>query len=433
MITDPFRLPASRAAIAADGSRLKRDAFLRARQSPWYRDRLAGIDPDRLDDPAVWQRIPILTKEELRQLSHDEFMAAFCIVDKGEIAEFWRSGGSTGRPVYYPRTFSDLDWGLLSWSRSFGCIGIGPGDLCHMTFPLGVHPAGNVWARTARELGIGLTWAGGGNSTPSEAQLDLIANLRPTVLMGMSSFLLHLGNLAEARGIDTRASTVKKIITSAEMLSDAKRRRLERMWDAEVFDVFGMSEAGLMGAENAVHDGIHIWTDLYHVEVVDEGGSPVPEGEVGTFCVTPLHTTTGAPFLRWNSGDLVRYVPQSKGTGRWADLFPMIRHAARTTGFFKVRGVNVNHADFEDTMFRLDGVSDFQCILFTESDGARENLRVKVEVSRGHDEATVLATVRDTVKRVFEISAAVEHSPLGTLATEFAKSLKAPRFIDQRE
>ena len=29
----------------------------------------------------------------------------------------------------------------------------------------------------------------------------------------------------------------------------------------------------------------------------------------------------------------------------------MIRHANRTTGFFKLRGVNMNHADFEDTMF----------------------------------------------------------------------------------
>ena len=36
------------------------------------------------------------------------------------------------------------------------------------------------------------------------------------------------------------------------------------------------------------------------------------------------------------------------------------------------------------------------------------------------------------VKRVFEVSALVEVLPLGTLAREFEKSVKAPRFVDQR-
>jgi phenylacetate-coenzyme A ligase PaaK-like adenylate-forming protein len=92
-----------------------------------------------------------------------------------------------------------------------------------------------------------------------------------------------------------------------------------------------MSEAGLMGAENDVHDGIHIWTDMFFIEVVDaDTGIAVPEGEVGTLCVTPLWTNHATPFLRWNSGDMVRYIDRSQGTGQWAELFPMIRHANRT-------------------------------------------------------------------------------------------------------
>ena len=96
------------------------------------------------------------------------------------------------------------------------------------------------------------------------------------------------------------------------------------MWGAEVFDVFGMSEAGLMGAENSAHDGIHIWTDMYVIEVVDpETGRTVPEGDVGTLCVTPLWTNHATPFLRWNSGDLVSFASRSAGTGPFAELFPV--------------------------------------------------------------------------------------------------------------
>ena len=42
-------------------------------------------------------------------------------------------------------------------------------------------------------------------SYPSAGQLDLIQTLRPTVFIGMSSFALHLANLAEAKGIDLAA------------------------------------------------------------------------------------------------------------------------------------------------------------------------------------------------------------------------------------
>ena len=143
-----------------------------------------------------------------------------------EIAEYWRSGGSTGQPVFYPRTRDDLRFAEFSWGRSFPCMGIGPGDLCHISFPLGVHPAGQVWARSAQLFGVGMVWAGAGNAHPSAAQLDLIQTLRPTVFIGMSSFALHLANLAEAKGIDLAASSVNKLVCSAETLSAAKREKL---------------------------------------------------------------------------------------------------------------------------------------------------------------------------------------------------------------
>ncbi len=134
----PLPPPASRAEIERIQSERKRKAFALAKTVPWYRDRLAGIDAETLDDPAEWQKIPILTKDTLRQFSHAELLDAFCAVPRGQIAEYWRSGGSTGQPVFYPRTADDIRYAELSWGRSFPCIGIEPGDLCHISFPLGV-------------------------------------------------------------------------------------------------------------------------------------------------------------------------------------------------------------------------------------------------------------------------------------------------------
>lgn len=429
----PFALPSSRAEIGRIQRGRKKIAVARARAADWYRGKLDHIDIDKLDDPEHWRRIPILDKESLRVLDHGEFMRRFCIARENEIAEYWRSGGTTGKPVFYPRTFDDLAFGMESWARSFACMGIVAGDLCHLAFPLGVHPAGQVWARSGHKVGVGMIWAGAGNATPSAAQLDLIVTLKPTVFIGMSSFALHLANLAEARGIDLATSSVSKVVCSAETLSAAKREKIARQWGAEVYDVFGMSEAGLMGSENAAHDGIHIWTDLFFVEVIDpQTGAPVPEGEVGTFCVTPLWTNHATPFLRWNSGDLVRFVPRSRGAGRFADLFPMIQHANRTTGFFKVRGVNVNHAEFEDLMFRQPMLADFQAVLFSDPETSLESLKVRIEIRRGGDATALSADVVQAIRRIFEISASIETVEAGTLAAEFEKNVKAPRFLDQR-
>ncbi len=427
----PF--PKSRDEISRIQHVRKRHAFELAKRAPWYRGKLDHIDPDKLDDKEVWERIPILDKETLRKFSHAEFLDNLCVVPAGDIAEYWRSGGSTGQPVFYPRTKDDVRYAELSWGRSFPCIGIGPGDLCHISFPLGIHPAGQVWARSSRLFDVGMVWVGAGNSYPSIAQIDLIQNLKPTVFIGMSSFALHLANLADAKGIDLASSSVRKLVCSAETLSAAKREKLSRMWGAEVFDVFGMSEAGLMGAETTAHDGIHIWTDMFFIEVVDDvTGKSLPEGEVGTLCVTPLWTNHATPFLRWNSGDLVSYTSHSAGSGPFAELFPMIKHANRTTGFFKVRGVNVNHAEFEDFMFRNPDVLDFQAILETEVSTGREGLKVLVEIKDGNDAGSLCSIVGGSIKQTFEITPVVEALKRGTLASEFERSLKAPRFIDRR-
>jgi phenylacetate-CoA ligase len=433
VVPEVARLPASREEIARIQSARKRVAFERAKKAAWYRGKLDHVRADRLDDPDEWRKIPVLDKDVLRQLDHAAFMEQFCVAARGEIAEYWRSGGTTGKPVFYPRTYEDVHFGLISWGRSFPCIGIGSNDLCHMAFPIGIHPAGQVWARSAQVYKVGMSWVGAGNVVPPLLQLELMRTLKPSVLIGMSSFALHLSNVAEQNNIDLTSLDIRKIVCSAETLSEAKRTNLQHRWNAEVFDVFGMSEAGLMGAENSAHDGIHVWTDLFYVEVIDaQSGRPVPPGEVGTLCVTPLWTNHATPFLRWNSGDQVSMVERSSGSGRYAELFPMIRHANRTTGFFKVRGINVNHAELEDAVFGLETIIDFQAVLETEEGGSLERLRMRVELKRDAAHDTASRALAELVYGRFHVRPAVEVLELGTLGKEFEKSLKATRFVDRR-
>jgi phenylacetate-CoA ligase len=425
-----FDWPLSRAHIASIHSARKRVAVENAMRTPFYAERLKGLDLDRLDDPEVWTRILLLTKDELRQLSSDAFYSGFCIDPRSQVVEYWRSGGVTGRPIFYPRSAGDMRFGLLSFRRAWALIGATPADCAHISFPLGIHPVGHLYARTAEDLGIGTIWCGAGASTPSMVQLDLIQELRPTIWAGMASYGLHLANLAEGAGIDLRNSSVKKLIVAAEPLSPAKREKLERAWGAEVFDHFGMTEGGFVAGECSTHDGLYVWTDLYHVEVVDERGMPLPDGEVGSLVITPLFTNSITPFLRWSSGDLVRMMPQGTSDGPWS-VFPVMRHERRTVAFFKVRGINIGHPELEDLMFSNLAVGDFKAEVLAAESGL-DVLRLSIEPSRGRDPRQAIDSVRAEVARRFEITPEVVALDPGTIGKEFETSVKAARFLDKR-
>ena len=183
----------------------------------------------------------------LRALSDADFYETFCLKPDDGIAEYWRSGGATGVPLFYPRSFADIRAAMVGFARIYQCAGCPAGGRAHVSFPLGIHPVGQMLARAATEVGIAVNWAGSGTTTPSAMQIELIDRLKPTIWMGMSSYGLHLANLAEQRGIDLSASAVKTILCSAEPLSEAKRAKLARHWGAQVRDTFGMTEAGMMG------------------------------------------------------------------------------------------------------------------------------------------------------------------------------------------
>lgn len=424
----PF--PSSQDEISAIQSTRKRRAVEQARRVPFFGGRLDHVRLDRLDDPEEWRKIPILDKEMLRALSPEQFYREFCLPFDGQLAEFWRSGGTTGKPLFYPRSFEDIHYAMEGFRRTFACAGASAGDTVHVSMPLGIHPAGQMWARAAESAGIGVVWAGSGAAAPSSLQIDLLAMLRPSIWMGMSSYALHLANLAESKGLDLTTLGVRMVMCTAEPLSDAKRAKIARSWGAEVYDTFGMTECTMMGAESTAGEGFRIWTDLVFVEVLHpQTLSPVAEEEEGLLVVTPLFTNNATPFLRWSTGDIVRQRAASSDAGPFA-VFPLIKHAHRTTGFFKIRGINVNHSEFEDFMFADFGVNDFKAELVTVS--GVDRMRLSVEFKRGADPEPARGALAKRVKAAFEVTPEIIVLEPGTLAHEFESAVKAPRFMDAR-
>ena len=178
---------------------------------------------------------------------------------------------------------------------------------------------------------------------------------------------------------------------SAEPVSQAKRDKIERSFGAKLTDNFGMTEAGMMGGE---------WKD-------DEPGRASASGPTSTTsrCSTRSRSSRRrrARSARWWSprcrpttsrrscaGARATSSPTAKqttGKGPFS-VFPRIKHAHRTAGFFKVRGVNLGHQDLEDFMFRHLEIGDFRAEALNE--GGNDILRLSIEVRRGSDPARSL-------------------------------------------
>ena len=416
-----LRWPTSASRLKTIQRERKQVAVERARLSPFLKKR---IPKGKAED--IWHRIPLLTKEELRSIPPGRFHDEFCIQPRSKVVEYWRSGGATGRPLFYPRSAEDMEHGLRAFERAWALIGARPEDCAHISFPLGVHPVAHLYARSAINHGIGTVWCGAGTNTPSEVQLELIDQLKPTVWLGMASYGLHLANLAESRNFDLSSSSVKKIIVAAEPLSPVKREKLEKAWGAEVFDHFGMTEGAFVAGEGVGHHGLHVWADQFYCEVVDENtGEPVPEGSVGSLVVTPLWNNSMTPFLRWSSGDLVSISNQKTPSRFPWSVFPVLKHERRTVGFFKVRGVNINHAELEDLLFRDPDVVDFRAEVY-DSQG-NDVLHLHVEMRNQEREKII-----STLKKTFQVTPEVTLLARGTIAKDFEAAVKAPRFVDKR-
>jgi phenylacetate-CoA ligase len=145
--------------------------------------------------------------------------------------------------------------------------------------------------------------------------------------------------------------------------------------------------------------------------------------------VTALWTNNVTPFLRWSSGDLVTYSEADDGAGPFS-VFPRIRHAHRTAGFFKIRGVNLGHQDLEDFMFRHAEIGDFRAEALNEGDN--DILRLSIEVRRGASADEVSRRLAVQVKEKFELAPQLVVLETGTLAREFEANVKAARFVDRR-
>jgi phenylacetate-CoA ligase len=271
-----------------------------------HKYRAAGIALEDVKDWADFRRLPPLTRAEVNAHGPDLCSTTYT----GRLLPH-ATGGSTGVPTRFFRTFESYDWRTAAKDRAYSWTGWRLGE---PALYLWGAPVGPVRRRQAlktrayeaiqRQLVV--------NTFSQTDQLwnDVYSRalkFRPVVVVGyVSSLDAFAGYLRRA---ERMLPGVRCAIAAAEPLFDDVRRRIAEALGVPLANTYGSREFMSIAAECECRDGLHVHAENLVVETREENGEP------SEILITDLHNF-GMPFVRYESGDLGRVTDGSCRCGR---------------------------------------------------------------------------------------------------------------------
>lgn len=363
--------------------------------SSYYRNTYGalGVDPETLAEPGEWAKLPILDRATVKERGA-EFPTPDAV---GRNVREARTGGSTGEPL---RTMHDarvpslaLSWRMYSW------WGVQPYDdlarIGRWNFGRRATVKNTVSWWPTRQVYLDASEITTQSMTAFHSSLNRI---RPRLLEGYVGALLEFADFLERKGLSV--PTPLAVATTAAPLTSSARLRLESVLGAPVYDEYRGSEFGWMAGECEQRDGLHIFSDVRRIEVVDGNGDPAALGELGDLVITDLRNRV-FPLIRYRTGDrgILRAEPCSCGRslplmeqpqGRTIDMIRLPSGAVlahRITGMFGAHPEAVR-------LFQIHQLADHSItIRVVPGDGAHARSLIESTVqdlrNRIHDEVPV--------------------------------------------
>lgn len=346
---------------------------------------------------------------------------------------FHTTSGTTGMPqplFFGPKTREVQN---ILFTRAVQIHGLRDDDVVHSVYGFGAVNAGH-YAREAitHFTGALMITAGTGAETRSVQQIALMHNFGATVLMGFADYIRKLADVAREQGLEPGHDILIRQIATG--LGGESREFISRTWGgAEVFDLYGVGDTGIITAEGRDQDGMYIWEDAHVVEIIDPDTlEPVPDGEEGNICVTCLFKDDIFPNIRFNTNDRSAIVPEPADSG-WT-LRRIRGFLGRSDGMVKLRGTNV-YPTAVGELIKVDPDSNGEFLCVVERRGQRDEMSVLIESPAGPERrGEVAERFKAMLRQRVGVELQVRLVEPGALAdrTEVERRQKPIRLEDKR-
>ncbi len=386
----------------------------------FYGKRLAACGIERVESAEDFRRLPFSEKKDLR----DAYPLGLMSVPEEEIIRIHSSSGTTGKPVIVPYTRKDVEDWAIQFARCYAMAGITNRDRIQITPGYGLWTAGIGFQAGCERLGAMAVPMGPGNT---DKQIQMMIDMKSTVLCATSSYALLLAEEIEKRGVRD-AIHLKTGIIGSERWGAKMRASIEEKLGIQTYDIYGLTEiyGPGIGITCDAHTGIHYWDDYIYLEIIDPvTGENLPDGAWGEIVITTLRKE-GAPLIRFRTHDLSRIIPGKCGCGREYPRIDTIE--GRTDDMVKIKGVNLFPSQIEEILQTFPEVSSEYQIHISHLDG-KDTMRLYVETNGRVDFLALARRIAERVKSRIGFTPLVKVVEIGVLPRS---EKKTRRIVDTR-
>jgi len=275
-----------------------------------------GLTPRDIRTVRDLHKLPLLTREDVRENVSALISTRF----RPGTLKPGRTSGTTGSPLqfYWDREMSFMN-NVVDW-RQKATAGLQYGQPHAVLFGRMIVPVNQrkppFWRMNYLHNQLWLSTFH--ISTQNlEFYLRKLRAFRPRALEGYPSTVQMLAQFLDQRG---ERLPLGAVLTTSETLRTDQRELIERVFECRVFDFYGLAERVIFSTECEKHEGHHVNLDYGIMEITNDKGEPVEEGELGWIVGTSLHNL-GMPFLRYKTGDVTRLRMRRCSCGR---TFPIM-------------------------------------------------------------------------------------------------------------
>ncbi len=367
---------------------------------PPYRKKMeeANVKPEDIKTLKDLAKLPFVTKQDMR----DNYPFGLFAVDRDSLVRIHASSGTTGKPTVVGYTENDLKTWTECVSRIACMGGASSHDTAQICFGYGMFTGALGLHYGLEKIGAAIVPSSTGNS---QKQIMYMQDFETSLLVATPSYALRLAEVANEMGINpAKDLKVKIALVGSELLTDAMREEMHKVWGKDILITsnYGMSE--LMGpgvsGECLMHCGMHINEDYFIPEIIDpKTGEVLPAGEQGELVITCIKKE-GLPLIRYRTKDITRLFYEKCKCGR--TFCRMENLSGRSDDMLKIRGVNVFPSQIEEVILSFDELGPHYEIIL-EREGYLDKMTIKVELAHSTDSFSVLERIANAVKSKLKV------------------------------
>ena len=340
-----------------------------------------------------YEKIPFISKSKIieNQKNNPPF-GDFLAVKPEELSRIYNAPGPLSLP------FTEECLGMVSnmAAKGFRTCGVRKSDIVNVAVMYHWVIAGTLLDDSFRRMGCGVIPGGPGMT---RMHIETMKMTGATVLVGFTMFVLQMAQTVLDMGIDPiKEMSLRLLIVVGDVRTEDTKGKLERTFGAEVRELYGTADLGLIAVECSEGGGMHLYDEIT-VEIIDpETGKHVPEGESGEIVASDI-VRKAMPIIRYRTGDITEGLntdpcPCGRSTPR------LKRILGRVGDIPKVKGMFVNPGDVGSILKKHPELGKFQLIV--DRPKLLDELTIKAEfnkpVDKGRMEGLLVNELKDAIR-----------------------------------